>query len=118
MMWPGPGSDQDSRERFQCTTCHPPVPSPRSTAVVFTTTESPTATDPVSCVSTYARSGAASRSTSTRCKPARSSRMRDTFPVLNAGTEAKLQPCEGGMDGGSAGRHAGKDHKDVIKAKR
>ena len=41
MMCPGPGAEYASRARFQCTTCHPPVPSPRSTAVVFTTTESP-----------------------------------------------------------------------------
>ena len=38
MMWPGPGSDHSRRSRFQCTTCQPPVPSPSSTAVVFTTT--------------------------------------------------------------------------------
>ena len=46
MMWPGPGSVHSSRARFQCTTCQPPVPSPSSTAVVFTTTSSPSVDRP------------------------------------------------------------------------
>ena len=51
-MWPGPGLARARRaSRFQCTTCQPPVPSPRSTAVVLSTTRSPTATGPVSWVS-------------------------------------------------------------------
>src|SRR3954447_12852649 len=97
MMCPGPGCDQDSRSRFQCTTCQPPVPSPSSTAVVFTTTASPLPTSPVSWVSTYARSAPLPRSTSTRCKPSRSSRMRTTLPVRNDGTtghDARLDVVE------------------------
>ena len=58
MMWPGPVSLQSSRARFQCTTCQPPVPSPSSTAVVFTTTRSPSATGPVSCVQRVGALGA------------------------------------------------------------
>ena len=46
MMWPGPGSCHSRRLRFQWTTCQPPVPRPSSTAVVLTTTSSPTATGP------------------------------------------------------------------------
>ena len=40
------------RLRFQWTTCQPPVPRPSSTAVVLTTTSSPTATGPVRPVRT------------------------------------------------------------------
>ena len=59
MMCPGPRSLHAARSRFQCTTCQPPVPSPSSTAVVLTTTRSPTATRPVSWVQRRtARSGA------------------------------------------------------------
>src|SRR5215210_739327 len=90
MMCPGPRSAQASRSRFQCTTCQPPVPSPSSTAVVLTTTRSPRATVPVSCVSTYARSGPWPRSTSTRCNPGRSTSSRVTFPERNEGTIARL----------------------------
>ena len=50
MMWSGPGCWTVSWLRFQWTTCQPPVPSPSSTAVVLTTTRSPTATVPVSSV--------------------------------------------------------------------
>ena len=64
---PPPGADHSSRDRFQCTTSQPPVPRPRSTAVVLTTTRSPTATGPISWVSTYARRPLSS---STRCSPA------------------------------------------------
>src|SRR5207253_696504 len=73
MMWPGPGFDHSSRARFQCTTSHPPVPRPSSTAVVLTTTRSPTATAPISSVRTYA----GRPSTSTRCKPRRLGRLDD-----------------------------------------
>src|ERR1041384_4274364 len=84
-MWPGPGSRHSSRARFQCTTCQPPVPSPSSTAVVLTTTRSPTPTVPVRCDSTYARSGPARRSTSTRWRPVRSSSSRTTWPERSGG---------------------------------
>src|ERR1700674_5853689 len=87
MMWPGPRSLQPSRSRFQCTTCQPPVPSPSSTAVVFTTTRSPGATRRVSWVSTYAPSRPAPRSTSTRWSPARSWRTPTILPLRNDGTE-------------------------------
>src|SRR5438132_10806261 len=82
MMCPGPGFDHSSRARFQCTTSHPPVPRPSSTAVVLTTTRSPTATAPISSVRTYA----GRPSTSTRCKPRRSERMAVTAPVRKDGT--------------------------------
>ncbi len=93
MMCPGPGSTHSSRSRFQCTKCQPPVPRPRSTAVVLTITRSPGATGPVSCVSTYARLRSPSISTSTFCRPRRSSRRaRTTTPVRNAGI-GRTYPC-------------------------
>src|SRR5207237_327547 len=77
-----------SRARFQWTTSQPPVPKPSSTAVVLTTTRSPTATGPTSCVSTYA----GLPSTSTRWNPSRSERMVVTVPVLKEGTA--LETCD------------------------
>src|SRR4051794_18059598 len=82
ISWPGPGSDHSSRSRFQCTTSQPPVPRPNSTAVVLTTTRSPTATAPISWVRTYA----GRPSTSTRCNPGRSESSAVTVPVLYEGT--------------------------------
>src|SRR4249920_1223275 len=98
MMCPAPRSLHSERARFQCTTCHPPVPRPSSTAVVLTTTGSPSSTDPVSCVKTYARSGPVPRSTSTRWSPARCSITRVTLPLLKAGmavlSEGRDQPLD------------------------
>src|SRR5688572_18327570 len=98
MMWPGPSTSHSSRARFQCTTCQPPVPSPRSTAVVFTTTGSSTATGPVSCVSTYA--GPAS--VSTRCSPRRSARIAVTLAVRSCtsseGGDEALDPLVLGLE--------------------
>src|SRR6266487_1947731 len=84
MTWPSLPPFHASRARFQWTTSHPPVPSPSSTAVVLTTTRSPTATSPINAVRTYALRP----STSTRWSPSRSERIVVTVPVRKVGTEA------------------------------
>src|SRR5262249_12207423 len=85
MRWPPLVWLHSSRARFQCTTCQPPVPRPSSTAAVLTTTRSPSATGPVSWVSTYDGSGPVPRSTRTRCNPGRSTSSSVTTPVRNDG---------------------------------
>src|SRR3954453_5386558 len=92
MMWPGPRSDQELRARFQWTTCHPPVPSWRSTAVVLSTTASPTATGPTTCVSAYAGPW----SVATRWRPARSLSSSTTRAVTKAGMGAAPVRLEAG----------------------
>ena len=76
-------ADHASRARFQWTMSEPPVPSPRSTAVVLTTTRSPTATGPTSCVSTNARRPESNR---TRWRPSRAASISTTVSVVNEGT--------------------------------
>src|SRR6476646_5131431 len=83
MMCPAPGACHPRRLRFQWTTCQPPVPSPSSTAVVLTTTSSPTPTEPVRPVRTTARLPSSSP---TRCSPARSARTDVTAAVTKLGT--------------------------------
>src|SRR5690349_14847618 len=88
MRCPGPASDHGPFVRFQCTMCQPPLPSPRSTAVVLMTIRSPTPTGPVSWVSAYARSPP---TRDTRVRPRRLDRTADTSASRNAGTAKGLQ---------------------------
>src|SRR3990170_4600935 len=102
-MCPSPGPSGPGPSRFQRMKPTPPVPSSRSTPVVFTMTRSPVLRGPSIDVNPAASISSSSVATVARTRSCRSLRMDAIFPSLNAATVSPpCPPSEGGDELGHA----------------